>query len=129
MMRPKNSKPGFHAAANPHADLLLTNARVLTLERRHPRAQAVAVGSDTILAVGRADGLARLRGPGTRVIDCQGLTLLPGLVDAHCHLLAQAGALTGVDCSPAAVGSISQGGNPAPDRGDAPRGLGSRPPL
>jgi hypothetical protein len=89
-----------------HADLLLTNARVLTMEGRQPLAEAVAVQGETIVAVGSALEIAGLKGARTRVIDCQGLTLLPGFIDAHCHLLALAGSLTGIDCHPENVPSI-----------------------
>lgn len=88
------------------ADLLLTNARVLTLNPRQLMANTVAVSGDTILAVGEAPVLRSLRGPKTQVIDCKGQTLMPGFVDAHLHLLALAGSLTGVDCSQATVKSI-----------------------
>jgi predicted amidohydrolase YtcJ len=88
------------------ADLLLFNANVITLDRRRPRAQAVAVRGDIIVGVGSFAELDPLRGSGARRIDCQGMTLLPGLVDAHCHLLALAASLTGVDCRPEAAGSI-----------------------
>jgi len=73
---------------------------------RPPRAQAVAVQDGVIRAVGSQAGVARLCGPGARRIDCQGMTLLPGFVDAHCHLLALAASLTGVDCRPENAGSI-----------------------
>jgi predicted amidohydrolase YtcJ len=88
------------------AGLLLTNARVLTLEPGQLVAEAVAVRGDTIVAVGSNSELASLRGRETRVIDCRGLTLLPGFIDAHCHLLALAAYLTGVDCGPDNVASI-----------------------
>ncbi len=90
------------------ADLILTNARVLTLEAAQPAAEAVALAGETIVGVGSCRDMAAFRGPKTRVIDCRELTLLPGFVDAHCHLLAQAAALTGVDCSPDSVTSIGQ---------------------
>ncbi len=60
------------------------------------------------MAVGGASEIAGLRGARTRVIDCQGFTLLPGFIDAHCHLLALAGSLTGIDCSPEKVPSIEE---------------------
>jgi predicted amidohydrolase YtcJ len=91
-----------------HADLLLTNARVLTMESRQPLAEAVAVQGETILAVGSASKIGGLKGPNTRVIDCQGLTLLPGFIDAHCHLLGLAVSLTGIDCRPEKVPSIAE---------------------
>ena len=88
------------------ADLLLTNAIVLTMERRQPLAEAVAVAGERIIAVGSARYLGRFKGRKTRVIDCQRMTLIPGLVDAHCHLLAMARGLTQVDCGSHRVRSI-----------------------
>lgn len=88
------------------ADLLLTNAHVLTLNPQQPMAEAVAVSGETILVVGNSTDLQTLSGPLTQVIDCQGQTLLPGFVDAHCHLLALASSLTGVDCGEETVKSI-----------------------
>jgi hypothetical protein len=88
------------------ADLLLTNCRVLTLNPQQLLANAVAVRGETILAVGDATVLRSLCGPKTQLINCKGQTLMPGFVDAHLHLLALAGSLTGVDCSEATVRSI-----------------------
>ncbi len=89
------------------ADLILANAHVITLDPARPFAEAVAVSGDEILAVGRYQDIYRFRNPHTQVIDCRRLSLIPGLIDAHCHLLATASALAGVDCSPASVGSIA----------------------
>lgn len=88
------------------ADLLLTNARVLTLNPQQPRADAVAVRGETILAVGARTDLQKLAGPNTQLIDGRGLTLMPGFVDAHCHLLSLAGSLTGVGCGQESVKCI-----------------------
>lgn len=71
-------------------DLLLTNARVYTVDPAQPWAEAVAGCDGRIVAVGRAADLDALAGPTTRRIDCGGRLLLPGLVDAHVHLLATA---------------------------------------
>ena len=89
-------------------DLLLENANVLTLEAGKPRAESVAVRGGSIVAVGRRADTAKLVGPGTRILDCQGLTLLPGIVDAHCHLLATAASLHGLDCSPKRASNINE---------------------
>ena len=88
------------------SDLLLLNARVLTQDARLPHAEAVALRGETIFAVGKNSVLSNLRGLQTRIIDCQGMPLMPGLVDAHCHLLAAAGSWQSVDCSPDSVSSI-----------------------
>ncbi len=87
------------------ADLILTKARVITLEPDQPIAEAVAIGGDSIIGVGSHREVAALKGPCSEILDCRGLTLLPGFVDSHCHLLAMAAALTGVDCSPVQAGS------------------------
>ena len=89
------------------ADLLLVNARVLTLDPALPQADSVALAGDTVLAVGRSADLKKFRNSRTAVIDCRGYTLIPGLNDAHCHLLATAAALTALNCGPPAIRSIA----------------------
>ena len=89
------------------AALLLVNARVITLDPARPRAESVALAGDTVLAVGRYADLKKFRNSRTAVIDCRGYTLIPGLNDAHCHLLATAAALTGLDCGPPAIHSLA----------------------
>jgi predicted amidohydrolase YtcJ len=68
------------------ADLIITNARVLTLDPARPRAEALAVVGTRIAFVGSRADVERLRGPATRVIDAAGRTLLPGIIDSHYHL-------------------------------------------
>lgn len=86
--------------------LILRNANVITMNPRRPRAQAVAIKGDRIVWVGDGSDLEMLRGPGTKAIDCGGRTVIPGFIDAHCHIMALASTLVEVDCSPAAVSSI-----------------------
>ena len=88
--------------------MILVNARVLTLDDAQPIAEALAINGDKITKVGRAEAVAPLAGPDTRIIDCRGRALMPGFVDAHCHLLAQAAAHSALDCSPKAVNSIEE---------------------
>ncbi|MFV0132285.1 amidohydrolase [Streptomyces sp. HMX87] len=66
-----------------HADLLFTGGPVLTPGGR--TATAVAVTGGRVTAVGRADELRELTGPGTEVVDLAGRLLLPGFQDAHVH--------------------------------------------
>jgi predicted amidohydrolase YtcJ len=68
------------------ADLIVENAKVLTIDPARPRAEAVAVRGNRILAVGDRAAMAELRGPATRVIDAAGTTLLPGFIEAHMHV-------------------------------------------
>ncbi len=90
----------------PPVDLVLHNANVLTLDPHRPRAELVAVGAGVIVWVGSRDDLA-LFGGRPRLVDCEGRTLVPGFIDAHVHVLAYASSLLSIDCSPAAVASIS----------------------
>lgn len=83
-------------------DTVFYNANVLTMDRSHPRASAVACRGEYVVAVGDNG----LRVAGAREIDCQGKTLLPGFHDAHCHFLSLANSLVNLDCSPTAVNSI-----------------------
>ncbi|WP_209424793.1 amidohydrolase [Pararhodobacter sp. SW119] len=68
------------------ADLIITNARVLTMDPARPRAEAVAVVGGRILAVGAAEEVAALAGPQTRRIDARGASVLPGFIESHLHL-------------------------------------------
>ena len=75
------------AHARPAADLIVTDATVYTVDRRHPSAQAVAVIGDRLVAVGSSAEIALWRGPKTAVIDAHGKLLLPGFNDAHAHFI------------------------------------------
>lgn len=67
-------------------NLLLTNARVYTVNPNQPRASAIAIAGNRILAVGSDDEIAALRLPGMQRLDMRGAFVLPGLIDAHLHL-------------------------------------------
>jgi len=69
------------------ADLIVTNARVLTMDAGQPRAEAVAIRAGRVQAIGTAAGIAALAGPATRVIDAGGRSVLPGFVESHLHLV------------------------------------------
>jgi len=90
----------------PKADLILTNANVITCEPGGLRAGAIAIKGDKILAIGTGPEMVQFKSDGTRVIDCGGKTLIPGFNDAHCHLFPLVRKLFSLDLSPEAVGSI-----------------------
>lgn len=75
------------------ADIIVTNAQVLTVDTAAPRAEAIAITGNEILAVGSADDIAALATDTTRVIDAGGGTVVPGFNDAHVHLFAGAAEL------------------------------------
>jgi predicted amidohydrolase YtcJ len=67
------------------ADLVLTGGHVHTVDSGRPRAEAVAIRGERVVAVGSAAEVAGLAGPRTRVIDLAGRLVLPGFQDAHVH--------------------------------------------
>src|SRR5678815_5553593 len=75
------------AQAPPKADLVLVNGRVYTVDDSHPRASAFAVRNGRIVFVGSDREARYLAGPRTRIVDAGGRTVIPGMVDAHAHLL------------------------------------------
>ncbi len=70
----------------PHADLIITNARIITMDAACPFAQSLAVKRNRIVAVGGNDILNACRGPKTRVHDNKGNTVIPGIIESHVHL-------------------------------------------
>jgi len=66
-------------------DTIYRNAVVITGVPNGPPADAVAVRDGVIVAVGSATDLDRLAGAGTRRVDLDGATMLPGLFDNHVH--------------------------------------------
>jgi len=76
-----------HTQSKPAADLLIRDAKIWTVDKSHPTAQAVAVLGDRIVAVGSNDEIEAWHGARTRVIDASGKLLLPGFNDAHVHFV------------------------------------------
>jgi predicted amidohydrolase YtcJ len=74
----------------PVADLIVHNARVVTVNKDFTISQAVASQGDRIVAVGKDEAVMKHRGPKTKVIDAHGKTVLPGLYDSHVHAVAAA---------------------------------------
>lgn len=67
------------------ADLIVTGARVYTVDHALPWARSFAVADGRLAVVGSETDTAALRGPGTRVVDLEGSFVMPGLVDVHNH--------------------------------------------
>jgi predicted amidohydrolase YtcJ len=67
------------------ADLLLTNAVVVTVDEDVPQAEAVAVRGDRIIALGTSAELKKYIGPATQVVDLQGQLVTPGFIESHGH--------------------------------------------
>jgi len=66
------------------ADLVLRGGTLLTMAKGG--GTALAVAGDRIAAIGADRDVSALAGPGTRVIELDGRTVMPGLTDGHAHL-------------------------------------------
>jgi predicted amidohydrolase YtcJ len=78
-------------------ELLLTNGKIYTLNPQLPQAEAVAIKDSKIIAVGRNSDVENLGKSDFKVIDLQGKTVIPGLIDSHTHFLSFAHGLKRVN--------------------------------
>lgn len=88
---------GGAPSEGPTADLVLLNGNVLTVDAETPRAEAIAVQGDRILAVGDNDEIARYVTDQTRVVDLVGQTAIPGFIEGHGHYTSFGGSLLTLD--------------------------------
>ncbi|MDQ2092751.1 amidohydrolase [Rhodalgimonas zhirmunskyi] len=79
------------------ADTVILNGRLITFDEARPAAQAIALASGRIAAVGSTDEIRAMAGANTRVIDAQGNTVLPGFIDSHVHLFGGSAELDMLD--------------------------------
>ncbi len=79
------------------ADMIVTAQRIYTVDRDRPLVQALAVRDGHIIYAGPVAGARALAGSSTRTLDFPGRTVIPGMVDAHGHLMGLGEALQSVD--------------------------------
>lgn len=82
---------------HPVADLVLTNGNVITVDEKRPAAEAIAVTDGMITAVGTATDISRFIGDSTEIIDLEGKTAIPGLIEGHGHYTSFGGSLMILD--------------------------------
>jgi predicted amidohydrolase YtcJ len=70
------------------ADLILFNANVITMDPLYPKAEGILIKNGNILSAITNDALKKWDRMKATTIDCKGKTVLPGFIDAHCHLHA-----------------------------------------
>ncbi|MEO3997244.1 amidohydrolase [Mesorhizobium sp. CAU 1732] len=75
------------------ADLVVTNARILTMDDDNPHAEAIALKDGRIAALGLASEIEAWIGPQTQIIDAKGGSVLPGFIESHLHLFMGAAEL------------------------------------
>jgi len=69
------------------ADIILVNANIFTGSDIHPRAEAIAIRGDRVIAVDTTEQVSALAGPQTRKIDVAGRLVIPGILDTHIHYM------------------------------------------
>jgi len=94
--------------AVPMGDTLFVNGTVLTMDAAQPEAGAVLVRGKRIVAAGDAAAMRTLAAPGARVVDLAGQTLVPGLNEAHNHMIDFGLSLAQVDCRAPGCGTIAE---------------------
>jgi len=80
------------------ADLVIKNAKIVTIDKDNPRAEAVAVKGEFIIAVTSNKKINQYIGEGiTKVIDAKGRLLVPGFNDAHIHFTSGGRSMMNLD--------------------------------
>jgi hypothetical protein len=69
---------------------LLLNGKILTMDSRSSTSEALLVRDGRIVATGKSADLRKMAGPQARVIDLEGRTVIPGLIDSHMHAIRAA---------------------------------------
>ena len=72
------------------ADTILINGKILTVDNQFSIREALAIRGSRIAVLGSTAEIRKLAGPQTRVIDLQGRTVIPGLIDSHLHAIRAA---------------------------------------
>ncbi len=84
------------------ADLIILNGTVWTADKKHPRAEALAVKGDKIIAVGSSREIIKKKNKETTLIELKGESVLPGFIDCHTHFIEGALSLSNVNLRKAA---------------------------
>lgn len=80
-----------------HADLIIRNARIMTMDDTCPSAESLAVSGNSVIATGNTEDVANLAGPATRTLDAGGASVLPGFIESHLHIFSGAASLSRLD--------------------------------
>ncbi|MDX1925138.1 MAG: amidohydrolase [Pirellulaceae bacterium] len=66
-------------------DRIVHHAKIVTVDPNFQVAEAMALSGERIVAIGQNDAMLKLADSTTELIDLQGKTVLPGLIDSHVH--------------------------------------------
>ena len=97
----------MNSAAGTPRDLVLRGGTVITMDDARHRADALWLHGERIGAVGGEAAVRAAAPASAQVVDLDGAVVLPGFVDAHCHIAAMTYLLATTDCTPEAAPTIS----------------------
>ena len=89
------------------ADMILVNGKIVTVDTQNTIVQAVAIKDGQFLATGTTDEIMDLASGDTEVLNLEGKTVLPGLIDSHTHPVLQAAHLIAINCRQPRVKAIA----------------------
>jgi len=69
------------------ADLVFINGSIYTVDESNPQVEAVAVKDGMILAIGNSEEIGKFISDKTQIVDLSGMTMTPGLIESHAHLM------------------------------------------
>jgi predicted amidohydrolase YtcJ len=111
--RATTTTEGATAATSPGGDggatVIFHGGPIVTMEDGLGTVEAIALDGDEILAVGDAESVLALAGEGTEIIELEGMTVLPGLIDSHAHWIGDRN-LVGIDSAEDAILAALQQG-------------------
>jgi predicted amidohydrolase YtcJ len=90
------------------ADMVLINGKVITVDHDDSVVEAIAIRGNLIEAVGTTKEIKTLVGPETKVIDLQGKTVMPGIIDSHTHPSLIAARNLEIDCRAPPIKNIPE---------------------
>ena len=88
------------------ADTVLINGKIITVDQVDSIVEAVAIKDGKFIATGSTEEMKELTGRSTEVIDLEGKTGLPGIIDSHTHPAMAAALLKEINCRQSQVKRI-----------------------
>ncbi len=77
----------YQLSAQGKADIIIHNAKVHSMDKGNPTAEAIAIKGNKVMAVGSNAEINKLKGKASKSIDAKGKTVIPGLFDSHAHVI------------------------------------------
>lgn len=88
------------------ANIAFLNGEVITVDGQDSIREAIAISDNKILAVGSNEEIKELIGDSTQVIDLEGKSILPGIIDAHLHLVMYGTFQLSISCKEPGLDSV-----------------------